>query len=299
MEKYTKTFLSVEEQVGILKTRGLLIDNIKEATEVLNVISYFRLADYWRHMEVEHVTHKFKANSSFENILYCYYFDKELRLLLFSEIQEIEVAIRSKIIKHFTPNYGPFWFMNVDCAKNKIHFQSNLSIIRKDVERSHDTFIIEHFQKYSFPDLPPIWKTIEVVTFGTISKIFTNFIDSNKKHNVAREFGLNHYKFLKSWLESIAILRNCCAHHARVWNRTYPIQLKMPSKMFNPWINNFSFRQQSLYPQLCCIAYLINAIYPKNTFVADLKKLFAKYSFINLHLIGFPQNWEEEPLWKE
>ncbi|WP_298552078.1 Abi family protein [uncultured Parabacteroides sp.] len=115
---------------------------------------------------------------------------------------------------------------------------------------------------------------------------------------VAREFGLKHHKFLRSWLECLAVLRNCCAHHSRLSNRVFPVKPKMPECMPNTWIVNFSFRKQSLYPQLCCVVYWFNSIVPENTFVADFKQLLVKHPSVNTHLLGFPYNWEQEPLWR-
>jgi len=69
--------------------------------------------------------------------------------------------------------------------------------------------------------------------------VTNNFNDSQLKHNVAHEFGLNHHKFLSSWLESLTSLRNHCAHHARVWNRAYPLKPATPQVMPNKWITNF------------------------------------------------------------
>ncbi len=265
----------------------------------MDIISYFHLAGYWRHLEQDHNTRQFKENIRFRDILALYNFDKGLRLLLFSAIQDIEVAMRSKIIKHFAPEFGAFWFMNPNYAISQTHFDSNLEHIRKEVSRSHNDFITEHYQKYSEPDLPPVWKTLEVISFGTLSKLFSNFLAADVKHKVAREFGLNHHKFLKSWLESLSALRNCCAHHSRVFNVIYPAPPQLPTQMPNIWITDFSFRRQSIYPQLCCIIYWLNTIYHENTFKQDFKRLLIKYPSVNPRLMGFPANWHTEPLWRE
>ena len=68
--------------------------------------------------------------------------------------------------------------------------------------------------------------------------------------------------------------------------------------MPNTWIANFSFREQTLYPQLCYVAYWLNSITSGNTFIADFKQLLAKYPSVNTRLLGFPCNWEQEPLWR-
>ena len=176
--------------------------------------------------------------------------------------------------------------------------ETNLETIKKEVGRSKERYIREHFRKYTDPDLPPVWKTLEVISLGELSKLFNNFNESQLKHNVAHEFGLNHHKFLSSWLESLTSLRNHCAHHARVWNRAYPLKPATPQVMPNKWITNFTFREESLYAQLCCIAYWLNAIDANNTFVGDLKLLLLRNPSIDPAMMGFPSNWRQEPLWQ-
>ena len=84
-----------------LQGRGLIIADTNKAEQALDAISYFRLADYWYHLEADHHTHQFLPNSYVDEVLTCYYFDKDLKALLFKAIQTIEVAVRSKVIKHF------------------------------------------------------------------------------------------------------------------------------------------------------------------------------------------------------
>ena len=296
--RYTHQALTAEQQIDILKERGLLIDDVEQAIEVLDSISYFRLAGYWRHFEANGLTHQFKVGSRFADVINFYSFDKQLRSLLFTAIQTIEISVRTKIIKHFALKFGPFWFMDENYATNEVRFAANLAVIRKEVSRSHDDFIIEHFRKYSEPDLPPVWKTLEVISMGTLSKLYANFGDATAKHAVAREFGLNHHKFLRSWLECLAVLRNCCAHHSRLSNRVFPVKPMMPERMPNTWIVDFSFRAQTLYPQLCYVVYWLNSISTDNTLVADFKRLLEKHPSVHPHLLGFPHHWEQEPLWR-
>lgn len=296
--KYTHQAITTEQQIDILKERGLLIADVEQAINVLDSISYFRLAGYWRHLEADHAMRQFKKGSCFDEIIALYAFDKQLRTLLFTAIQTIEISVRTKIIKHFALEFGAFWFMEKDFAANETRFELNLAVIRKEVSRSHDDFIMEHFRKYSEPDLPPVWKTLEVISMGTLSKLYANFLDATAKHSVAREFGLNHHKFLRSWLECLAVLRNCCAHHSRISNRVFPVKPKMPSQMPNTWIENFSFREQTLYPQLCYVVYWLNSISPDNTFVARFKQLLIDHPSVKPHFFGFPYNWEKEPLWR-
>ena len=55
--RYTNRAITTEQQIDILKERGLLIDDIEQAIDLLDTISYFRLAGYWKHFEIDHFTH--------------------------------------------------------------------------------------------------------------------------------------------------------------------------------------------------------------------------------------------------
>ena len=68
--------------------------------------------------------------------------------------------------------------------------------------------------------------------------------------------------------------------------------------MPRPWITIQPQVLKSLYPNLCCIAYWLRSIDPQTTFVADLKALLEKYPTVNPIAMGFPQGWQEEPLWQ-
>ena len=297
--RYNKQPLSLAEQVSILKQRGLVFEDEQKALSVLNYISYFRLASYWRVMEANSHPHVFRPGSRFEQALELYNFDAELRSLVFNAIQHIEIAARTKINQHFATAYGAFWFMDATLAANTHLFQKNIDTLRTELHRSHDDFIMEHFRKYDTPEFPPSWKTLEVASFGTLSKLYKNMNNFNVMKRVARDFNMPQHEYLRSWLESLTVVRNCCAHHARLWNAHFPVRPKMNPRMRQKWITDFSFPDDRLYPQLCCIAYWLNSINPTNTFVADFKAILAKYPAVNPLQMGFTRNWQSEPLWRQ
>ena len=122
--------------------------------------------------------------------------------------------------------------------------------------------------------------------------------DNNLKKQIARELGLPQHLYLESWIKSLSVLRNCIAHHARIWNRKYPWKPQLPKKLQNPWIQDKALSQEKLYAQLCCIAYLLDAIRPNNGFKKNLKVLLSEYSIVDVAAMGFPKLWYNEPLWK-
>ena len=296
--EYNKQTLDTPDLLALLKQRGLVITNEQEALKTLSVISYFRLACYFRPMEADKQTHKFREGSTLEQVMALYEFDTALRDMVFCAIRQIEVALRTRINHHFSRNHTPFWFSQVDLAIDGHLFADNLSSVDRELRRSKEEFIKEHFARYDKPTFPPAWKTLETVSFGTLSKLYGNFAEKADKKAVAEDFGLPQHKFLNSWMESLTSLRNFCAHHSRIWNRRYALKPQMPKTLAGgDWLTDFSFPPDKIYPQLCCIAYWLNSIDQKNTFVADFKALLTKYPTVDTAAMGFPRGWQQEPLW--
>lgn len=295
--EYSKLPIDHIQQIEILKRRGLLIQNEEKALRQLKIISYFRLANYWHPMEQDKTIHLFKPNSYFENALSLYYFDKKLRALVFTAIQSIEIALRTQMIHHISMKYGAFWFMHSEICTNERMFQDNLTRIRQEVNRSKEDFIQEHFAKYKNPSLPPVWKTLEVVSFGTLSKLYCNLSDNTIKKQIAREFKLPQHLYLESWIKCAAVLRNCVAHHARIWNRRFPLKPQLPHKLSGSWIDVSQTKQVKLYAQLCYLAYMQDCIHPENTFKQELFNLIEAHPNVDTEAMGFPENWRKEPLW--
>lgn len=301
MRQYDKQPISIEEQIAQLKYRGLIIDNEVYAKRILSIISYFRLAGYLRPMESDKKLHIFKEGKLFSNAVDIYYFDKDLRAIIFDAIQTIEIAIRTRMIQKFSMKHGPFWFMNPSLFKNDKMYQKCLDSIETDFNRSKEDFIEEHRQKYDYPKMPPAWKTLEIVSFGTLCKLYCNFNDNSTKKAIAREFNIPQHEYLESWMLSLVALRNCCAHHSRVWNRTYPMKPKLPkSKIMRwKWIDISDVEPSRLYILLCCILYWTDNISPDSSIRTNIIHLLKNNKNIDPSAMGFPANWKEEPLWKD
>ena len=296
--RYSKHPISISDQIDILKRRGLIFNNEQNAQNILENISYFRLAGYWRTMEQDSSRHIFRAGSHFEDVVARYNFDSELKTLIFAAIQQIEISVRTRIIHYFSMAYGAFWFLDCSLAEDDDLFNENLNYLKNELSRSHDEFIAEHFRKYDEPDMPQAWKTLEVASFGTLSKLYKNMNDNALKKQVARSFNIPQHKCLQSWLATLTIVRNTCAHHARLWNAHFSLVPRTNERMRDRWITNHNFSPDKLYPILCCITYWLNSINPQNTFVQDFKSLLTNYSCVQPSMMGFPREWENEPLWQ-
>ena len=295
---YSKNPLDYDEQIKMLKARGLIIADEQKAINSLRVISYFRLANYLRPMEYDKENHLYKPNSYFENAIDLYFFDKELRGVIFAAVQSIEIALRSKMIHHVSMRYGAFWFMDSSLFKDQNIHEQCLSSMRQELARSREDFITDHKEKYTEPDMPPVWKTLEVTSFGTLSKLFCNLKDNSVKKKIAREFNLPQHLVLESWVKCAVNIRNCLAHHARVWNRNFPIMPQLNGSFRGNWIKNTNLSMVKLYPQLCYMQYLQAQIHGNNDFKQKLKELLKNHPNVDITAMGFIDGWENESLWK-
>lgn len=296
--KYDKLPIDLPQQLENLKQRGLTIANEEMALEQLHSISYFRLASYWSSMENQADKHQFLPNSNFEDIIITYTFDKKLRTLVFTSIQDIEIALRTRIIQFFSLKYGSFWFMDANLFKDTAIHDACLKNIEKEVLRSKEEFLTEHFAKYDEPSLPPVWKTLEVASFGTLSKLYCNFKDTEVKKQVAKSLAIPQYIYLESWLKCATVLRNLCAHHSRLWNRRFAWKPQLPQKMPLNWMQNVQYvRPIKLYAQFCYLAYLEQSINPNSAFRKGIVDLLNDKPKQTLKAMGFPENWQSEPLW--
>jgi len=304
---YTKQPLSYSDQIQQLRKRGLIIENEPKALHLLEVISYYRLSGYWYPMLSDKVNHIFKPNSTFE-LAYCIYkFDRELRLLILSELEKIEIAIRAKMIYALSHSSGVFWYTNPLNFNNQITYNETISKIKTEYERSDEDFIKSFKRKYS-DSMPPSWMMFEFSSFGILSSLYSNLLPGKGRRDIANYFGLSD-SVMESWLHSIVYLRNICAHHSRLWNKEMRIQPIIPRNPRNQFIiqTNYLSPDESGTPRalnkkayfiLSMIIYLMNVINPKNSVPTKVKRLFEKYPNIDSRAMGFPEDWQNEPLWK-
>ncbi len=296
--EYTKSPLEVHALIQILKDRGLSFDKEQEILKFLENVSYFRFRTYLRPLEQDHITHKYKTDASFEKAISLYQFDSKLRYLLFSAIQKIEISLRAKVINHFSLSHGPFWFIQPELAIDKHKFTENLGTLERELQRSKNEFIKEHYVKYGKNGYPPAWKLLELVSFGCLTKLYLNFSDTSIKKKIALSYNVPQHEILGSWMKSVNALRNACAHHERIWNRAMPAIPQLPDTLRNLWITNKPQNSMRFYSVFCCLIYWLNNIDPENTLVQDFKSLLQEFPTVDTTAMGFPENWKEEPFWK-
>ncbi len=297
-QTFDKTPTDVKAQIDLLRQRGLIINDEALAIHYLTNVGYYRLAGHWVTLQKDTVKHIFYEGQTFENVIHIYNFDRALRLLIFSAIERIEVGFRSQLSNSISAIHGAFWFENAALFDH--HFQDNLATIDKELFRSKEDFIKHHKNKYG-RDRPPCWKTLEVMSLGNLSMLYASLKSPAEKNIVAHNLALPNYVYLESWMQSLSTLRNCCAHHCRIWNKVFEFPPKKLATSKQKWIKKIPATHrdtQLIYFQLCTIKYLLNVVNPTNSFAAKLNSIITKFPTIDIVKLGFANGWELEPLWE-
>ena len=133
---FIKTYSTPHELVQLLKTRGMEITDEEKALHYISHIGYYRLSAYmYPLLSIPKEQHLFKQGVTFGKVMMLYRFDKKLRLLLFNEIEKIEVAVRCAIVNFGTEMTGnPFFINNKKNNKKKNKFNNKISIIEDKIQ---------------------------------------------------------------------------------------------------------------------------------------------------------------------
>lgn len=294
---FAEPYQNISDLIQFLITRGLNITNRKKAERYLSTIGYYRLSAYMIPLlTMPKSAKRFKRDASFRQVMMLYRFDKKLRMLIFNEIEKVEVAIRATIVSTICEmTEDKFWMTNPIHFADANKFANTLSLINKEVSRSHEDFITEYRISHANP-YPPVWMLAEILPFGYITNIFSNLKDKKIKKKVSQQFGLQVPPF-ESWMTKLYLTRNDCAHHARVWNKRNTMNPTIPNRLAHPWIT-LPTDPLRVYHDICIIKYLLNVVNPNNDMLAKLRWLFVDFPEIDLASMGFPKGWEMEPLWK-
>jgi abortive infection bacteriophage resistance protein len=102
-----KASRTIQEQIELLENRGMMFHDKAFAMECLKRISYFRLKAYWWDMQSDPINHVFTNGSCFEDVIERYEFDNALRKILFTAIDTIEIALRTKLTTSLFPASPP------------------------------------------------------------------------------------------------------------------------------------------------------------------------------------------------
>jgi len=295
--KYLKPFLSIEKQIDLLQQRGMDIPNRAEAAHYLAHLNYYRLSAYWLPFEQDHSTHQFKPDTSFKRVLEMYVFDRELRLLAMDAVERVEVSLRTHFASHLSGKYGAHAHLRPKLFFNQRTYDYTLDTLKKEAKRSGEDFIRHLTNKYD-EELPPLWAAVELMSLGQLSRWYNNLNEREDRKAIADHYDMDE-KHLRSFFHHLSIVRNLCAHHARLWNREFTFTYKMPKT--RPQVLSISLNRKSprrLYNTLVMLAWLMDVTCIDHHWKSRFLGLLKQHA-VDARAIGAPVGFELLPVWEE
>ncbi len=304
-----KPWKSIEEQIAIIRGRGMVIDDKAQAEHFLRRVGYYRLSGYWYPFRTLVGTDKrsdtFIEGSRFEDVIALYLFDRKLRLLALDAIERIELAIqvdiahllgRRDIFAHENPNelHGEFSkkIRRGGHTKHDDWLEGYYALVKRSARKP---FVAHNLATYG---KLPIWVAIEVFDFGTLSKLYAG-LKITDKIAIEKQFGLNEGKHLQTWLRSLNFIRNMAAHQSRLWNCNVLERAFIPRNKLQ--LNQLRNSRPFLY--FCIMQTIMQVVCPDSHWGKRFSDLLGDFphvenSAVKLSDMGVVDGWEKWAMWR-
>lgn len=315
--KALKPHFTFAQQLATLTARGLVVADDAAALQTLERLGYYRLAGYFYPLRQTNPVgtpgrqDPFQPGAAFDLVARLYEFDKALRLLVLDGIERIEVAVRVAIAyelgkrdprAHLDAKWldGRFTSPPKKRPAERSQHQIWLEKLNAAVAKSNEEFVQHHRAHYG--GQMPIWVAIEVWDFGMTSRFYAG-MQMRDQRRIAQKYGLPDGKYMMTWLRTLNLVRNVCAHHSRLWNRNIQEKPSVPPAATHPILKHLhedSAAISRIYGALACMRYLLRTIAPQCDWHEQLKRLVSTFPATELLSIsggGFPGDWEEMQLW--
>ncbi|MDR2983094.1 MAG: Abi family protein [Puniceicoccales bacterium] len=314
---YNKPFLSIAEQRELLEKRGMQVDDRAEVEHYLRHEGYYRLSSYFYSFRSVDKHGKrldaFVSDANFSDVIQLYEFDKWLRTSLLSGLRAIEISVRVAIAHHMGQK---------DIFAHENPYCLNSSFVSRESSRRGKTWYQVWLEKYhhllsrgdqedvvlkfieTYGQKIPIWVAIEIWDFGLLSRFFGG-MKFNDQQAVSRLYGVDDPHFFSSWLRAFNYVRNVCAHHSRLWNRSIVEQPRLPRRNEIPELKHLTERGVSspgarTYATLALATFVLKNMEHQGPWVETIVNLLKKFpacSSVSLKMMGVPDDWEDQPLW--
>lgn len=259
MSSYNKHATTIECQLELLKQRGLIIRDEGKSSENLLDIGYYRFCFYLFPFEITYPskrnrTHEVEPGTVFDDALWLYYFDFDMRQTLMRYLLRLEISLRTKMIYLISNKYpqSSTWFVDTSIVANSFAHDFPQKVYTSDFLKNGA--IKSHHKKYINDKYAPAWKTLEFMTFGSIIKLYESLKDTDDKLLVSKEFGINQTAVFESYMKAMQALRNICAHGAVLFDS------RLPQSINNGPAGRLGACKQSLGGMIRVLSYLIGQI---------------------------------------
>lgn len=298
---YSKPTLQYQQQIDHLRNNGMIVADDAVAQYWLQHVSYYRLSAYWLYFEHPKGSPgpRFIPGTTFDRVTALYDFDRVLRRLVMRGTEHVEVALRGSWAYQVALLGGGHSYLDASHYSDRQEYHASLSKLAAETGRSNETYIKHYRGTYDDPALPPVWMVAEMMSFGHLSRWYSNLSDRALRNRIAAPLGLPE-TVLVPLVRHVTDIRNICAHHGRLWNRGFLIPPKLAQKpqALQATIDQSATQAPAkLYNAICMIGHVIRTVAPASTWLADVADHVRGHPEGDIVSMGFPANWEQRPLW--
>ena len=302
-----KTFKTLDEQIGILREKGLIINDVDSAKEILFKENYFFISGYRGLFMKDFTDRKFINGTTFEELYAMFVFDRNLRNIMFKNILIVENNIKSIISYQLSKKYG---FKEKDYLNLKNFTQDSLKVRQvKDVLNKMKRQIKVNVKQHSATmhylsnyGYIPMWVLVKVLSFGIISELYC-ILKPDDQFKIAEIYDLNVHT-LEVYLSLLANFRNLCAHEDILFN--HRTQRRIPDDVVHSYLNipqsdgEYIYGKNDLFAIMIILKYMLSHD-EYHDFMSEINYeislLDGKIDVVPLstllNKIGFPENWKD------
>lgn len=286
-----KAPISIDEQLEKLKAQGMIITNDAETKKMLSEINYYRFTGYALRHRIQPDKSNYVSGTTFDEIYSIYMLDEAIRNILRKYIERVEVYYRTLIAHNYAlakcidPPHDQHYDENN--FYNKTGYQQVMESFKKEKNYYKDSLIVKH-HKLKYNNRMPLWVIVELISFSNTSKLYNSMYES-ERNLIASKAGTGG-ETLVNHLHCLSVLRNKCAHAARLYDTTFYPPAKFTTKYLksHPELNN-----KTLFAYILVLLRRLPDIRYKQKLADDIIYIAELYARdIDLEAIGFPENYK-------
>lgn len=277
--------ITIDEQIDNLQRKKLIIDDLGQARAFLCNVSYFRFIKAYS-LGLKPKNGDYYDGVTFNQLSEIYEFNRRLRQIIFPLAENIEIRLRCSISNFFSCKYGNLGHEDPNNFQNEDIHTDFIEELNNEIARnSKNPFVINFSKNYKDGKLP-LYASIELFSFGMLSKFYSNLKNEDKKAIAKDSFKVG-YTYFESWIESIAYVRNICAHYGRLYN----VKLVKQPQLYKQYKEVSNYR---IFSIILCFKHLITDENLWRVFTTEFEGIVEKYEkSINLNFIGLPIKWKD------
>lgn len=226
-----------------------------------------------------------------------YHFDHEFRHIILQYLEVIEVQMKSIYVYEFTNVHGPAGYLNHNFFTNKTkHKEIIAKAEQQKMSRLPHEAYLKHFMSELQQDIP-LWAYVDLFTISDISFLFS-ISEQPIKDAVAHTYGLTMNKgasILGSYMHSMTIIRNLCAHGSRIYNRLFEQKPSLNKREKALLIKDSSGNIDNAH--FYSFLLVMKRLLPADKFIEMKKSIIAltkKYPFVRMDYYGFRSDWQQK-----